>query len=803
MKNTTVPPIKLGQVSNSGRIRLPPVLAGLTVFFAGFVAATQYVAHALGYQAALGPDLIEVAGVKVYNPLNWMRWYAQFHSITSVELNAIFRTSAYVVMAFMLAAVVVAVIYRHILTRDLQVASPDLHGSAAFMTPKEVAESGLVGKGAGVYVGAYLHPKTGVTQYLRHDGPEHILCTAPTRSGKGVGLCVPTLLSWPHSAVVYDKKKELWALTAGWRQQEANNRVVFVDPTDSTGASAKFNPLNEIPVGTPDEVGAVQNIAQSIVDPDGKGMADHWAKTGHELLSAGILHVLYAERNKTLRGLVSFFCDPTSTMEQVAETMIHTEHDPEGKYGWIDPISGEPTKTHPMIAEAARSFLNKSENERSGVQSTAMSFLTIYRDPIIAANTASSDFKVEDLMLHDKPVTLYIVDDPKHSDRIRPFIRLLVSQIVQGNLRTLKFEGGRPVPTYKHRMLLLFDEFPALGKLEIFQTQLAFIAGFGMKAYLIIQDKAQLDDKYGDKEQITSNCHIRNYYAPNKIETAKNISDMLGTSTRIKEKVSYSGKRSRSTLDQISVSLEEVSRPLMTPDEVMRLRGPVKEGSQGLIVRAGEMLIQAAGQKPIRGEQPLYFRDPTFNERAKIESPKESERLREAEPETAALPRPILPAAAEEAPFDVDEAYGESPPLDDSALADYGEDPMDGAAIEPPAEALVIDDSDEIAFGTEYQVSAADLDDVEPDEDEVDQDAGSGTTEATGAKDPYLDALHAFAAGMPADEEPEEPQAEAPVAIPVTKAAAPVTDLSDPYAIFDELNQLAEEEGYELKAPTA
>jgi type IV secretion system protein VirD4 len=802
MKTATVPPIKLGQVSHSGRIRLPPVLAGLAVFFAGFVAATQYVAQALGYQAALGPALFEAGGLKLYSPINWMRWYVQFHKITSVELDAIFRTSAYVVMGFMLAAVIVAVIYRHILTRDLQVASPDLHGSAAFMTPQEVAESGLVGQGAGVYVGAYLHPKTGVTQYLRHDGPEHILCTAPTRSGKGVGLCVPTLLSWPHSAVVYDKKKELWALTSGWRQREANNRVVFIDPTDSTGASAKFNPLNEIPVGTPDEVGAVQNIAQSIVDPDGKGMADHWAKTGHELLSAGILHVLYAERNKTLRGLVSFFCDPTSTMEQVAETMIHTEHDPEGKYGWVDPISGEPTKTHPMIAEAARSFLNKSENERSGVQSTAMSFLTIYRDPIIAANTASSDFKVEDLMLHDKPVTLYIVDDPKHSDRIRPFIRLLVSQIVQGNLRTLKFEGGRPVPTYKHRMLLLFDEFPALGKLEIFQTQLAFIAGFGMKAYLIIQDKAQLDDKYGDKEQITSNCHIRNYYAPNKIETAKNISDMLGTSTRIKEKVSYSGKRSRSTLDQISVSLEEVSRPLMTPDEVMRLRGPLKEGSQGLIVRAGEMLVQAAGQKPIRGEQPLYFRDPTFNERAQIESPKESERLRDAAPEIAALPRPIL-LAAEEPPFDVDEAYGESPPLDDSALADYGDDPMEGDAIEPPAEALVIDDSEEIAFGTEYQVTAAELDDVETGEDDEDQEGDAASAEAASTKDPYLDALHAFAAGMPAEDEMVERQAEQPVAPPAPKPVAAATALSDPYAIFDELNQLAEEEGYQLKAPVA
>jgi type IV secretion system protein VirD4 len=744
------------QATRTGRVRFPPVITGVLLFALTFVAATQYVAARLNYQPALGEPWFSLGGMKFYEPLGWLRWFITYRQVQHPYLQETFKVAALVVFGGTVIAVLASMIFRHFLTRDLQIATPDLHGTARFMTADEVRnESGLVGKGTGVYVGAYYDEAKKQTIYLRHDGPEHVLTTAPTRSGKGVGLCVPTLLSWEYSAVVYDKKKELWALTAGWRQSEAHNHVIFINPTDTSGETAKFNPIEEIRVGTPYEVGDCQNIAQMIVDPDGKGMTDHWAKTGHELLSAGILHVLYAEPNKTLRGLVSFFCDPASTMEQVAEAMMSTEHDSAAQYGWLDPITNEPTKIHPMIAEAARSFLNKADNERSGVQSTAMSFLTIYRDPIIANNTSTSDFKVQDLMLSEKPVTLYIVDDPRESDRIRPFIRLLVNQLVQGNLRTLTFQEGRPIPNYKHRMLLLFDEFPALGKLEIFQTQLAYIAGYGMKAYLFIQDKEQLDDKYGDKESITSNCHVRNYYAPNKLQTAKYISEMLGTTTRLKEKVSYSGQRTKSTLDQISVSVEEVSRPLMTADEVARLRGPVKQGSQGLITKAGEMLIQVAGQRPIHGVQPLYFIDPVFSERAKIPAPAQSDRLRGL----GSVPAPVVarspaaaaavaPAAAPPTatepnanPADLDpdeEAAMSCPDLPDSALIEWddypdrAEDPAPPATELPPGVSVSEDDEVELDLGKQLVVDPNFVDDESVDEP---------------SEDPYLAATAAWIAG--------------------------------------------------------
>ena len=151
-----------------------------------------------------------------------------------------------------------------------------LHGTARWITTaEELREIGFLPKsdadtGSGVYIGAWTDPKTQITHYLRHDGPEHIGAIAPTRSGKGVGLVLPTLLSYPHSCVVNDMKGELWGQTAGWRKEHAGNVVIKFDPAAAEG-SGRFNPLNEIRIDSINAVGDTQNLVTMIVDPDGQG----------------------------------------------------------------------------------------------------------------------------------------------------------------------------------------------------------------------------------------------------------------------------------------------------------------------------------------------------------------------------------------------------------------------------------------------------------------------------------------------------------------------------------------------------
>jgi type IV secretion system protein VirD4 len=278
-------------------------------------------------------------------------------------------------------------------------------------------------------------------------------------------------------------------------------------------------------------------------------------------------------------------------------------------------------EVHPTIAAASRDMTNRPEEERGSVLSTARSFLSLYRDPLVARNVSRSDFRILDLMNEARPMTLYLVVRAEDKDRMKPLMRLIINQLMRVLLRPeITYRQGRPVAPHKHRLLLMLDEFPSYGRLDVFQEALAYIAGYGIKAYLIMQDIAQLWGAYGRDESIISNCHLRIAYAPNKIETADWLSRMAGTTTVVTENITNSGSRYSAVLANVSTTYHQIARALITPDEVMRLRSPVKTADDS-IAEPGDMLIFAAGHAPILGTQSLYFRDPTFQNRARIAPP--------------------------------------------------------------------------------------------------------------------------------------------------------------------------------------
>ena len=408
---------------------------------------------------------------------------------------------------------------------------------------------------------------------------------APTRSGKGVGLVVPTLLSWTHSVVIHDIKGENWQLTAGWRSQFSY--CLLFNPTDAR--SARYNPLLEVRKG-PDEVRDVQNIADILVDPEGAlERRNHWEKTSHSLLVGAILHVLYAEKEKTLARVASFLSDPLRSFEHTLRAMMATNH------------LGTPDKpiVHPVVASAAREVLNKSDNERSGVLSTAMSFLGLYRDPTVAATTSACDWRIADLVDAARPVSLYLVIPPSDISRTKPLVRLVLNQI--GRRLTEKLEGD-PAKLRKHQLLMMLDEFPALGRLDFFETALAFMAGYGIRAYLIAQSLNQISKAYGENNAILDNCHVRVAFSSNDERTAKRISDALGTATEQRAQRNYAGHRLSPWLGHVMVSKQETARPLLTPGEVMQLP-PADE------------LVLVSGLAPIRAKKLRYYADRNFTSR--------------------------------------------------------------------------------------------------------------------------------------------------------------------------------------------
>jgi len=634
------------------------VLIACAILFCGSLfAATELTAARFAFQPSLGRPVMSLSGLSLYPPWDLFLW---FRFLFVPGAGPILLSGFFV---FMVGGVGATGGLWYVVNRsNMADRKSTLHGSAHWATEEEIEKTGLFG-GAGAYVGAV--KEGSVLRYLRHDGPDHILAFAPTRSGKGVGLVLPTLLTWPHSVLVHDIKGENWALSAGWRQKELGSLCLKFDPTAGDGSSVCFNPLSEIRIGTDHEIKDVQNIATMIVDPDGKGLNDHWAKTGFALLVGVILHVLYAEKEKTLRGVARFISNPEAGSDtEFLDTMKSTQHDPDFVRKWVD-RNGVATAIHPVVAESAQEVLNKADNERSGVISTAMSFLSLYRDPVVARNTETSDFALADLMNVDKPVSLYIVVPPSDKDRLKPLVRLVINQTVRRLTETMGFSDGRNVASYKHRLLLMIDEFPSLGKLDIFVEALAFIAGYGLKAYLITQDVSQLNAVYTRDEGIFPNCNIRIAYAPNKIETAKLLSEMCGKTTMFRATTSLSGGRFSWILKQKTIGEQEFGRELLMPDEAMRLP-------------PDESLVFVAGHSPIRGKKIRYYDDPEFSRRAAIPAPERSDRVR------TETPMEDEDGAREEIPLTVDvetrlmetTLSGGLPLFPDEEIKEGGADPV-------------------------------------------------------------------------------------------------------------------------------
>src|SRR5690606_31562690 len=194
---------------------------------------------------------------------------------------------------------------------------------------------------------------------------------------------------------------------------------------------------------------------------------------------------------------------------------------------------------HPVVAAAAQELLNKSENERTGVLSTAMSFLGLYRAPVSAKVTGYSEWRIADLIGSERPVSLYLVVPPGDISRAKPLMRLILNQIGRRLTEELNPKAR------SQRLLFMLDEFPALGRLDFFESALAFMAGYGIKAFLIAQSLNQIEKAYGQNNAILDNCHVRVSFATNDERTAKRSSDALGTATERRALSHFAGLRDR------------------------------------------------------------------------------------------------------------------------------------------------------------------------------------------------------------------------------------------------------------------
>lgn len=648
------------------------VIASLLLF--GFIP-TQWWAWKYHFDPRLGAPLFRGAGVAVYQPLQWAVWGWKYGDVNS--LRASVHTMFMIAAASEVAALAFAAFVGHKLG-NYSKGMDGLHGTAHFAEFKDVDNTGFIDstghKSEGVVVGSVLldrrgrvihphHPKFSRRyepimirgtwregfkkrpkrdrqkrpmfkprksvvkriEVMRDGGNTHIFGFCPTRSGKGTGMVLPTLLTWRHSVMVNDPKGEAWALTAGFRKAAGQHAIKF-EPAGLDGTGARWNPLDEIRIFTLRDVADAQMIMSMACDPKGKGLDDYFDKAGYEFLTAVALHVRYTSPQGSLAACANFLGDPGwDSDKQMYSEMMQATHDPEGKMGWVDTL-GNPTKTHPMIANAAKTMLNKEDKDRSGVLSTAKSLLSLYLDPIVARNTSTSDFLVRDLMTSEKPVSLYYVVASGDMERMTPLTRLFYAIFIRRNASEMEFEGGQSKANYTHPLLMIIDEAASLQKLPILQEALGYVAGYGIRMFFLVQDIVQIEELYGDKQSFDSGAESRIAYAPNKIETAEKLARMTGKTTVTEEAANKSRDVFGLKAGSVSISTNKTARDLVTADEFMALHDQ-------------DLVLFVKGQPPIYGRKAFYYENPTLFARASMAPPETSSRLRVSTPAPAVAKR--------------------------------------------------------------------------------------------------------------------------------------------------------------------
>jgi type IV secretion system protein VirD4 len=449
------------------------------------------------------------------------------------------------------------------------------HGSARWATPNEIRKSELWGR-EGVMLGRYR------TQYLMDASEAHLLLIAPTRSGKGVGVVIPTLLTWRESVLVTDPKDgENYDVTAGWRQG-LGPIYAF---TPRRAPQTRINILDTIRVRTPKEFGDAQLIAQSLVAPEKMARESqtslHFRELASLLLTAAMLHVVYTSPRKSLAGVWGFLTQQHETLGSALKAMASTRHMSQG--------------IHESVASMTRAIKNiTGDRELSSVWTTAIRPLVLYSDPLVAASTDASDIELNDLQYDESPVSLYLIaPSPMELERLHPLYRVILDVAMQ---RLMEHK----VRTWHHRLLSVLDEVCWFGYTRALDKGIAVKAGYGIKDLLVAQDFESLFDVYGPHTAIWGNARIKVFFTPDNDLTAKRISqNLLGEST-VEQPVVHQGSSGMQA--NASTTYQYHGRPLLTPDELMELDDTLE-------------IIRVSGYKPILAHKLDYRSDRNLRRR--------------------------------------------------------------------------------------------------------------------------------------------------------------------------------------------
>ncbi|MBN9318347.1 MAG: type IV secretory system conjugative DNA transfer family protein [Caulobacterales bacterium] len=501
---------------------------------------------------------------------------------------------------------------------------PPLHGAARFANEADLRRGGLRSP-SGIVLGR----KDG--RLLSLGGPDHVLLYAPTRTGKGVGVVIPNLLTWPDSVVVLDIKRENWIASAGFRQAHGQEVLLF-DPLDAEGRTARFNPLGHInrenPIAVLDEL---QKLSVMLF-PAPEGSDPFWAEASRTgFIGVGAYVAETPELSFSLGCVYTELTngDPRTRLPQVMADRVK---------------AGRPLSFG--CVSALSDFCSASENTFASIKQTVTARLNLWLNPHVAAATDVSDFDLRDLRA--RRISLYLGVTPDNLARVAPLYSLLLQQLIDLNTRELPSADQHGVP-----VLVVLDEFARLGHATVLAHAFSYVAGYGLRLLPVIQSPSQLRAEYGPDltDEIIANCGVEIAFAPKELKVAQDLSARLGTwtyssSSRSRPEGLGQGHRTVSDSDQ--------RRPLMLPQELMQMP-------------SDRLIVLKANLPPVLGRKIVYWREAAFTRRV-LPPPTTAPHVGVGSPRNRP-PRPPLNVKVDKASHSAPTLNLATPPLDALGLA--------------------------------------------------------------------------------------------------------------------------------------
>lgn len=437
----------------------------------------------------------------------------------------------------------------------------------------------------------------------------HTSLVAQTRSGKGVGVIIPTSLNWRESLLAFDLKKEIYNESHVFREKKLNNKILLFEPYSGDYSDIhkiRYNPLSEIKIGTEQEVDDVSVIAEILTAPEraeNVKEGSHWIKSAKDLIEGTILHLCYKERlvgKVPTLGEVFDFLTSGDVLSEIARTIDFYHESPSFFRKIYDEsqMVGIPEGVHPLVYRWAVAITSKREDEFKDVLSTALNSLSMFKSPSVREATKYSDFKMKDLANGSQPYSLYLAI-PEEKIGIGGILIRLITTLFVSKLTPKDFIHGNN----KYRTLAILDELPLFNYIPAIERGTGYVAGAKIKLLVVGQSLSQFQKIYGKENILLDNMSNSVFYSSTStdFDTASKVSKLLGSKT-----IEYRNfSMGQHTLQQ-RWSSTTTKRELMTPDEIINM-----DETRNLIMLRGDL-------RTIYGKKIVYYKEKYFLKKTKL-----------------------------------------------------------------------------------------------------------------------------------------------------------------------------------------